>query len=121
MSRLKIVILTNDAERFRGALMLAMAHVAMGGSAALFLQLDAVALAATQFRASNDAAHQAAGLPSLAALVDDALDADIRITLCQTGLALTGLDAGALNPRLEPSGPIAFLQGMAEGDRLLSV
>ena len=66
MPGLNIVILSEDAERLRGALMLALAHMALGGEARLFLQLDAVRLLAPPISAPRDADHAAHGLPSLA-------------------------------------------------------
>ena len=44
MPDLHLVVLTADPERFRGALTLAAAQAALGGRAALFLQLEAVGL-----------------------------------------------------------------------------
>lgn len=121
MSGLKIIVLTDDAERFRGGLMLAITHNAMGGNAAVFLQLDAVKLVAPGVSGPHDAAHQAAGLPDLASLITEALDADVQILICQTGLALCGLDARMLDPRMQTSGPVAFLHELAATDRLLCV
>lgn len=110
MRGLKLVILTPDAERFRGALTVAAAHAALGGDAALFLQLDAVALLRPPLAAPQDAAHGAAGLPTLAALLDEALALGVVVTACQSGLALTGLDAAALDPRIHTGGAVGFLQ-----------
>lgn len=121
MPGLKIIVLTDDAERFRGGLMLAISHNAMGGNAAIFLQLDAARLVAPGMNGPRDAAHRAAGLPDLATLVTEALDADVQILICQTGLALCGLDATMLDPRIQPTGPITFLHELAATDRLLCV
>jgi predicted peroxiredoxin len=121
MSGLKIIVLTDDAERFRGGLILAITHNAMGGNAAVFLQLDAVRLLAPGMSGPRDTTHLSAGLPDLATLITEALDADVQILICQTGLALCGMDATMLDPRIQPSGPITFLHELAATDRLLCV
>jgi predicted peroxiredoxin len=116
---LAVVVLTPDAERFRGALMIAMAQVALGGEARVFLQLDAVALLRPALIGPRDAAHNAAGLPPLAALIDDALDSGVAITACQTGLALADLEAAQLDARLDIGGPVGFMSALRQEDRLL--
>ena len=121
MPGLNIVILSEDAERLRGALMLALAHMALGGEARLFLQLDAVRLLAPPISAPRDADHAAHGLPSLATLIDEAFDAGVAIIACQSGLALAGLDAAALDPHVTAGGPVSFLQSVGPEDRLTLV
>ncbi len=118
MPSLNIAILSDDAERLRGVLTLALAHVALGGEARLFLQLDAVRSLAPTISAPRDADHAAHGLPTLAALMDEALDAGVRIIACQSGLTLAGLDAAMLNPRIIAGGPVSFLQSIDPEDRL---
>lgn len=118
---LNIIVLTEDAERFRGALMLALTHKAAGGEARLFLQLDAARLLATRLAAPQDASHRAAGLPDLADLLDDALDNGVALIACQTGLALAALPADTLDLRVETGGLLSFLSGVAPTDRLLTV
>ncbi|MBB6124321.1 DsrE family protein [Sphingobium subterraneum] len=119
--RLALVLLTDDAERLRGGLVLAMAHGALGGEASLFLQLDAVRLLGPATDPPRDGDHRAAGLPSLADLIDEALGGGIAITVCQTGLALANLDAGGIDPRIAIGGAVSFLQGIGGDDRLLVV
>lgn len=121
MPGLNFVILTDDAERLRGALTLALAHGALGKAARLFLQLDAVRLLRPPVSAPRDADHTVHGLPSLAVLIDEALDAGLTILACQSGLALAGLDAATLDPRIEPSGPVSFLQSLGSEDRLVII
>lgn len=121
MSSLNLLLLTDDAERLRGALTLALAHGALGGTARLFLQLDAVRLLAPPVHAPNDADHIANGLPSLAALLDETLEAGIAIIACQSGLALARLDLSSLDPRIEAGGPVSFLQSSGADGRLLFV
>lgn len=121
MPGLSIVVLTDDAERFRGALTLALAQAALGSSVRLFLQLDAVRLLAPTAPAPRDDNHAAHGLPTLAVLIDEALEAGIAIIACQSGLALAGLEAAALDTRIEAGGPLSFLQGLAPEERLLVI
>lgn len=119
MRALRIVVTTADPERLRGALVLASAQAALGGEAALFLQLDAVALLREPISAPADEAHRAAGLPTLVALIDEALALGVAIAACQSGLALCGMTAGALPPGVEASGPVSFLQQTGDEARLL--
>lgn len=119
MPGLNIVVLTNDAERFRGALTLALANRALGANSRIFLQLDAVRLLGTGAPAPRDAEHVAQGLPSLSALMTEALDDGTIIIACQSGLALAGLEAGALDPRIEAGGPVSFLQTLEKDERLI--
>lgn len=117
MPGLNIIVLTPDAERFRGALTVAAAAAAMGESAALFLQLDAVRLLGLE--APRDGEHRRAGLPTLAELRDDARALGVRLFACQTGLALAEMDATALPDGVEASGPLAFLAASKEGRLVL--
>ncbi len=121
MPGLNLVMVTEDSERYRGALTLALAHVALGGEARLFLQLDAVRLLAPPLRAPRDDAHAAQGLPSLAALLGEALDCGVTITACQSGLALAELSLADLDPRIEAGGPVSFLQASGADGRLVVI
>src|SRR3546814_6600194 len=85
MRNLKIVILTPDPERFRGAITLAAAQAALGASVSIFLQLEAVALLRRPYGAPGDSAHKAKGLPTLAELMEDATALGVTFTLCQSG------------------------------------
>ncbi|KEQ53165.1 DsrE family protein [Sphingobium chlorophenolicum] len=119
MRELRIVVATADAERLRGALMTAAAQAALGGAAALFLQMDAVALLRAPMEAPQDEAHRAAGLPTLAMLVEEALALGVALTACQSGLALYGLTVADLPQGVDVGGPIAFLQATDDQARLL--
>ncbi|WHO39915.1 DsrE family protein [Sphingobium sp. AP49] len=111
--------MTADAERLRGALVMATAQAALGGDASLFLQLDAVALLAPPLAAPEDAAHRATGLPTLAELLAEALDMGVVLIACQSGLALSGLSADTLPTGMEVGGPLSFLQQTGDDARLL--
>ncbi|MCI4591657.1 DsrE family protein [Sphingobium sp. BYY-5] len=119
MRSLRIVVTTADAERLRGALVLAAAQAALGGEAAIFLQLDAVALLRAPIAAPQDAAHRAAGLPPLAMLVEEALGLGVAIIACQSGLALSGMTTDDLPATIEIGGPVGFLQQTDDSARLL--
>ncbi|MDX3910058.1 MAG: DsrE family protein [Sphingobium sp.] len=120
MPRLKIVLLTPDAERFRGALALASAYVALGGEAGIFFQMDAAALLVNA-SAPRDEAHKAAGMPLLAALMGEALDLGVTFIACQSGLTLSAIEAATLDPRIDIGGTVSFLQSVTADDRLLFV
>ncbi|WP_088184479.1 DsrE family protein [Sphingobium sp. Z007] len=119
MRALNIVVTTADAERLRGALMLAAAQAALGGAATLFLQLDAVALLRAPIAAPRDPAHRAAGLPDLATLLDEALALGVTLIACQSGLALCGMTTADLPDRVGTGGPVGFLQATDDQARLL--
>jgi predicted peroxiredoxin len=118
MPGLTIVLLTDDAERLRGALTLALAQRALGGECRLFLQLDAVRLLAPETEAPRDDIHVAHGLPRLASLIGEALDDGVTLVACQSGLALAGLEASRIDPRIEAGGPVSLLQSLAPEERL---
>jgi len=119
MRELRIVITTADAERLHGALVLAAAQTALGGRASVFLQLNAVALLREPIAAPQDEAHRAAGLPTLAVLVEEALGLGVSIIACQSGLALAGLTVTQLPDGAEVSGPVGFLQQTDDSARLI--
>lgn len=119
MRELRIIVATADAERLRGALVLASAQAALGGAASIFLQLDAVGLLKPPVTGPRDTAHEAAGLPMLGALMDEAMTLGVGIRACQSGLALAGLTADALPTGIEASGPVSFLQETSDEARLL--
>ncbi|EQB07866.1 peroxiredoxin [Sphingobium quisquiliarum P25] len=119
MRDLRIIVTTADAERLRGALVLACAQAALGGRASLFLQLDAVALLRPPIDAPLDETHRAAGLPSLAMVLEEALALGVTMLACQSGLMLAGLSADRLPEGVETSGPLSFLQQTTDEARLL--
>jgi predicted peroxiredoxin len=119
MRDLNIIVVTADAERLRGALMLAAAQAAMGGGAAIFLQLDAVALLRAPIAAPCDGAHRAAGLPDLSTLLTEAQALGVMMIACQSGLALCGMSADALPDGVDVGGPVTFLQHTNDHARLL--
>ena len=119
MRELRILVATADAERLRGALVIAAAQAALGGGVTLFLQLDAVSLLRMPFEAPRDELHRAAGLPSLAMVIEEALALGVTLLACQSGLALCGMTVDDLPKGVEVGGPVGFLQQMSEEARLI--
>ena len=119
MRELRIIVATADAERLRGALVLAASQAALGGKASIFLQLDAVSLLRPPIAAPQDEDHRAAGLPTLAVLIREALDLGVIMLACQSGLGLSGLAPDQLPAGIDVGGPIAFLQATDDQARLL--
>jgi predicted peroxiredoxin len=117
---LTVVLVEASSERFRAALTLAAAQAALGGSARLFCQGEAVALLRPPIRAAADERHEEAGLPALAGLFEEALGLGVELIACQSGFALTGTDAEALDPRIEAGGPVSVMQTLGD-DRLLLI
>ena len=113
------VILTEAAPaRLRAALSLASAVAAVGGRARLFLHEDAVTLFATPLTSPADARRSVAGLPTLAQLFEEALAMPVEVILCQSGLAMAGMDHGQLDPRIATGGLVGVL-AMAGEDRVV--
>lgn len=115
---LTIVVADADAARLRTALGLVAAQAALGGAAGVFL--DSAAVALLQSPDSADACYHAAGLPTRAELIATALDLGVALTLCQSGIALAGIDLATLDPRIAAGGLTAILATLGE-DRLVVV
>jgi predicted peroxiredoxin len=119
--KLAIILVARDPARLRAALTFGRAEIALGGAASIFLQGEAAALLRPPVSEPRDAAWADAGEPALADLLDAALDDGVRLSLCQSGLAMAGVDAGDLDRRIEISGPIAFLGQAGPDVRLLTL
>ena len=117
MRGLTLVLAEPSATRLRTALTMALAAQALGGRVRLFVDAEAVPVVAGPLR-EGDVAFATAGLPSTVQLLDEALVAGVRIVLCQTGLALAGLSAEALDPRFDYGGIVAMLADLGD-DRLV--
>jgi predicted peroxiredoxin len=118
---LALLLTVADPARLRAALMLALCELALGGTARLFVFGAAAGLLAAPVTSPEDDATRAAGEPALAELLDEALDASVPITACQSGLAIAQARADALDPRIAIGGLIGFLAAMAPQDRLLTL
>ena len=120
MRALTIIVASGEEARFRSALGLALSHAALGGAVTLFLDTAAVAMLRPPIAGGEDAHWIAGGLPGLAALLDEALDAGATIIVCQAGLAIAGLAMRDLDPRLQAGGMIGLLAALGEA-RLIAV
>jgi predicted peroxiredoxin len=118
MRGLTIVIASASRERFRTALNMALATAALGGRARVFLDGIAVAILRKPIVDTDDGSYEAAGLPTLAALCDEAIDAGVGLILCQSGLALIGKEAGDYDSRVEYAGMVSILAELGD-DRLV--
>lgn len=118
MRGLTLLVATADAERLHAALTYAAAGAAAGMAVKLHLHEGAVALLAPLRAAPSDGDRLKAGIPTLAQIVDEALDLGVVVSLCQSGLALAGLDLDQLDPRFEAQGPVGLLAGL-DDDRLI--
>ena len=118
---LAILLVSDDPARLRTALTLARTQIALGGTAHIFLQGEATPLLRSPVSSLRDADWLAAGEPTLATLLDEALEDGVAISLCQSGLAMADIKAHELDPRLIFSGPVAFLASITPGVRLLSI
>lgn len=114
MRGLTILVAVADAERLHAALSFAAAAAASGAPVRLHLHEGAVGLLRSPVEAPGDRARQAAGLPALAQLIEEALALDVAISVCQSGLALAGLELARLDPRIEAAGPVAIMAGLGE-------
>jgi predicted peroxiredoxin len=115
MRGLTLFVATGDAERLHAALSLAAVTAATGAKVRLHLHEGAVALLREPLVAPNDALRGGAGLPTLAELWGEAL----AVSLCQSGLAMSGLRLDELDPRLDAQGPAGLLSEL--GDDLFAV
>lgn len=118
MSGLVLIVATADAERAHAALSIAAAAQAAGQEVRLYLHEQAVALLYGSERA-GDPRRRAAGLPTLGDMVDEVLGLGVTVVACQSGLALCGVDAARLDPRIETGGLIGVMAAL--GDFRLAV
>ncbi|SFR84240.1 DsrE family protein [Sphingomonas jatrophae] len=117
---LTVTLAAADPERLRAALNLACAAAALGGRARLFLDGSAVALAGGKLESAEDGAYAAAGLPTLAQLMDEALALGVEPILCQSGLQLAGISMATVDPRFASGGLVSLIETLGE-DRLVAL
>lgn len=118
MRGLTILASGGDADRLHAALTYAAAGAATGLAVRLHVHEMGVALLRPPMPAAGDAARTAAGLPTLFQIFDEAAALGVAITVCQSGLALSGLGLDELDARVEAQGPVGLLGSLGE-DRLL--
>ncbi len=119
MLGLSIIIASADGERFYAALETAAAAAALGRSARIFLQGPAAALLRTPVAFGGDAARRAAGQPDLVSLIAEAMVMDVKLVVCQSGMALTGMTMSELAPQVRTGGLVSFMAEMGDADRLV--
>ncbi|MBK6412600.1 DsrE family protein [Sphingopyxis sp.] len=119
MPGLSIIVASADGERFYAALETAAAAAALGRSARIFLQGQAAALLRTPVAFAGDAARRAAGQPDLVSLIAEAMAMDVRLTVCQSGMALIGMTASELVPQVRTGGLVSFTAEIGDADRLV--
>lgn len=110
MQPLTIIVATADPARFHAALSLAAAQAALDRPIRLFLQAEAVSLLRLPIAAPFDDRYAAAGLPTLAALIEESRVLGVAITACQSGLALADMTTADLPPGIETGGLIDLLR-----------
>jgi predicted peroxiredoxin len=120
MPGLSIIVASADGARFYAALEAAAAAAALGHPARLFLQGEAAALLRTPVSFEGDPARRAAGQPDLVSLIAEAMAMDVRLIVCQTGMALVGMTASELVPQVRAGGLVSFLADIGPADRLLT-
>ncbi|MGE0774178.1 MAG: DsrE family protein [Sphingomonadaceae bacterium] len=121
MKQLAIIVADNNPERLRTALVMATAHVALGGSARLFFQGAAVALLRTPLADPDGDNQTRNGLPTLGQLFEEAVGLGIRFTACQSSLALLGLPASDFASNIQWTGMIGFLSTVEPGEQLMVI
>lgn len=121
MRGLTVVVVEASTARLHGALSIAAASAATGAPTKLHLHGEAAAMIVSPVGAAEDERHAAAGLPTLAQLLDETLDLGVAISACQSGLAAAAAaDAGALDPRVTAGGLVGVMAALRE-DRLVVV
>jgi predicted peroxiredoxin len=110
---LSIVVATADPARFHSALELAAANAALDKPTRIFLQAQAVPLLWEEAEAAD-------GMPSASEMLVEAVALGVRISACQSGLALGGREASALPRGVETEGLLSFLAARGD-DQLLVV
>ncbi|MBL8649015.1 MAG: DsrE family protein [Sphingopyxis sp.] len=119
MPSLNIIVAGADGQRLYGAIETAMAAAALGSTARIFLQGEAVGLLREPVSAAGDMARKAAGLPELAWMIGEAAAMEVGLFVCQTGMALVGLTAADMAPQVRSAGLVSFLRDVGDEDRLV--
>lgn len=112
MQGLTILVTSPDPDRFRAALTLASAAAALGARTRVYLHEGAVILL------SGNEALVPPGLPTFAELRMVATESGVAVIACQTGLALAGLSADAVE--VDAGGMIDLLATLGD-DRLVTL
>lgn len=119
MPSLNIIVAAAEGARFYAALEAGMAAAALGRPVRVFLQGEAAALLRDPVSFVGDEARRAVGQPDLAWLVGEAIAMEVRLFVCQSGMALAGITATALVPQVRAAGLVSFLAEIGDDDRLI--
>jgi predicted peroxiredoxin len=109
MQGLTIIVATADPERFRSALEVAATNAALDRPTFMFLQGSAAALMDLGSLSAAGPQHASAGLPTLPEMLTEAIALGARISVCQSGLALAGMEARDLPESVEIAGLVEML------------
>lgn len=120
MPGLSIIVASADGARFYAALEAAAAAAALGRPARVFLQGEAAALLRAPVSFDGDSARRAAGQPDLVSLIAEAMAMDVRLIVCQSGMALAGMSASELVPQVRAGGLVSFLSETGPDDQLVA-
>lgn len=101
MRGLGVIVAGPDPVRFRSALTLAAAQAALGGRTRVLLDSAAVGLAAAPDE-----------------ILESCFDLGVAVMLCQSGLAMAGLEAAGLDSRFDYGGMVGWLADLGD-DRLI--
>lgn len=119
MPGLNIIVAMAEGRRLCAALETAIAAVALGQTARLFLQGDAVEMLRAPAGFAGDGARRMAGLPVLAELIDEAVACEVQMIACQSGLALAGLTANQIVDGVKAGGAVSFIAAIGADERLV--
>ena len=119
MPSLNIIVAIAEGARLYAALEAAMAAAALGRPVRVFLQGEAAALLRDPVSFVGDEARRAVGQPDLAWLVGEAIAMEVRLFVCQSGMALAGIAASELVPQVRAAGLVSFLAEIGDDDRLI--
>jgi predicted peroxiredoxin len=115
MSQVNIIVASNDSARLYAALEAAMAWAALDRQVQIFFQGEAVATLRRPLFHASDRTRVAAGQPDLAALLDEVRDAGAALYVCQTGLALAGMNIDELAVDARAAGLVGYLAAIPPG------
>ena len=120
MTGLAIIVSTADQARFRAAMTLALTQSALGGRVRVYAHETAVPMLARSVRADDDSDTLAEnGLPDRLDLIAIALEADVAVIACQTGMAIAGLAVEDLVDGVESGGLMSVMATLGD-DRLVA-
>lgn len=119
MPGLSIIVPGAEGGRFYAALEVAMAAAALGRPARIFLQGEAARLLRDPVGFADDDTRRAAGQPDLAGMVAEAITMEVSLVVCQSGMALVGINAADLVPQVRAGGLVSFMADVRPEDRLL--